>query len=276
MTHGKISLNGGFTAPNFIELEGFLRRAGQIGMKMQQSVVATSKDNPFDLLTDADIAIQNFLTEALGNNFGAVSLVAEEQADPRILANEFFVLDPIDGTSIYASGGEDWGIQFAYFKEGRPEAGIIYLPRREIMITTIRGLGVRCNGVALEPFTPRPLGQSIVGAELGFFIPDEKVGLLLEIRKHCLGVRNLFSASANGVDLVRGLLGAYISLGGGKIWDFSATALAVEELGGVARSGSGDTLTWKEVPQTVIFGRTMEIVDQVLAVKSAMWDSKLG
>ena len=69
------------------------------------------------------------------------------------------------------------------------------------------------------------------------------------------------------MDFIRGLLGAYISLGGGKIWDFAATALAVEELGGIARSATGQVLNWKEVPQTVMFGRDQAIVNELLAIR---------
>lgn len=246
-----------------------IREAGRIGIEMQSSITVSSKINPLDLLTEADTGIQGYVTRQLSALFPDVHLVAEEQDDPQLTEKDFFVLDPIDGTSIYANGGLDWGVHFAYFKSGRPALGIIYLPMRSILVAAIKEKGVRCNQQNVANFSSRPLSKSIVGAENGFFIPDSALPFLAELRKHCLGIRNLFSASANGVDLIQGLTGAYISFGGGKVWDFAATALAVEELGGVALSSAGERLTWSTVKQTVLFARNQEIVDSLLAIRAS-------
>jgi fructose-1,6-bisphosphatase/inositol monophosphatase family enzyme len=114
-----------------------------------------------DFVTVADKLAEEMLTDGL-RAIVDIAVVGEEAAfaDPAVLdglSGGCWIVDPIDGTSNFASGHGHFGIQVAMAAGGITHSGWIYDPRRERLLTAHRGQGAFCNG---EPVHARASGAS--------------------------------------------------------------------------------------------------------------------
>ncbi|APH54405.1 Inositol monophosphatase and related sulfite synthesis enzyme [Granulibacter bethesdensis] len=93
------------------------------------------KTGPLDLVTDADEAAEQWITQALLQQFPSALVVGEEAATktPSLLdalgdADLAFVVDPVDGTSNFAAGLTLFGCMAAVLSRGEIIATIIHDP----------------------------------------------------------------------------------------------------------------------------------------------------
>jgi fructose-1,6-bisphosphatase/inositol monophosphatase family enzyme len=99
-----------------------------------------------DPVTIADREVEQFLTDALTRLAPGVAVVGEEAAfaDPTVLdrlAGACWIIDPIDGTSNFASGRGHFAVMVALADAGEAIAGWIYDPQRQRMCRARRDEG---------------------------------------------------------------------------------------------------------------------------------------
>ncbi len=100
----------------------------------------------FDLVTEVDVNIEQFLTEAILNTFPGDRVHAEELSHSQAITGRTWIIDPIDGTCNFAHDIPTYGIQCCLFDDGQPQMAVIYLPCQEEMYTAIAGKGCFLNG----------------------------------------------------------------------------------------------------------------------------------
>lgn len=100
-----------------------------------QSLRVSQKASPFDLVTEADEHSERALTSQLLHRFPGALVVGEEASEsdstllPRLQdAPLAFVVDPLDGTSNFASGMPLFGVIVAVVERGEAVAGLIHDP----------------------------------------------------------------------------------------------------------------------------------------------------
>jgi myo-inositol-1(or 4)-monophosphatase len=108
------------------------------------------KTSDIDLVTQADLAAERHITEALRVRFADALIVGEEAyaADPTILAGLAeaelaFVIDPVDGTFNFAAGSPIFGSILAVVQRGETVAGIICDPLLGDVLVAERGAGAQ-------------------------------------------------------------------------------------------------------------------------------------
>ncbi|MSP33515.1 MAG: 3'(2'),5'-bisphosphate nucleotidase CysQ [Rickettsiales bacterium] len=110
----------------------FTFEAGEIARNYQKSrdfVVTRKPDNT--QVTSADIAVSKFLNQKLSQEFPQIPIICEE-GDLREISGEiFWLIDPIDGTSSFIKGSDEFAINIALIKNGKPIFGALYGPRFE-------------------------------------------------------------------------------------------------------------------------------------------------
>lgn len=103
------------------------QEAGRTALKYYRHSTASWKpDNT--IVTEADREIEQFLTSELKNRYPQDGILGEEGADYQRQAQRQWVLDPVDGTSVFSAGLPVWGISIGMMQDGIPAAGVIYLP----------------------------------------------------------------------------------------------------------------------------------------------------
>ena len=74
----------------------------------------------FDLVTEVDVNIERFLTDALLAAFPGDRIQAEELHSSQKITGRTWVIDPIDGTCNFAHNIPIYGIQCCLFDGGQP------------------------------------------------------------------------------------------------------------------------------------------------------------
>ncbi|NKN38227.1 inositol monophosphatase [Agrobacterium sp. a22-2] len=137
-----------------------------------------------DIVTDADIAAERFLSERLTERLPGIAIVGEEAVsdDPSILsrlaeADLAAVIDPVDGTWHFAHGVPMFGSILAIVSGGETIAGLIHYPILGDFVMARRGGGawhVAVDGTRtrLSVAAPTPIEEMHGFIPLHMFEPD--------------------------------------------------------------------------------------------------------
>jgi myo-inositol-1(or 4)-monophosphatase len=128
------------------------RRAGRAASALRESLGATGlmveNKGLQDFVTVADRRAELYIRRALARRFPGDGFVGEETGG--VPLGNFWVVDPIDGTTNYIRGFRHWGVSMAFVGNGRVEAGIIYDAALDSIYSARRGGGAFRNGVPIS------------------------------------------------------------------------------------------------------------------------------
>ena len=123
---------------------------GKIKEAYERFAVSGPKDirskSAFDLVTEVDVNIEKFLTDAILAAFPEDKIHAEELSSSQQITGRTWVIDPIDGTCNFAHSIPTYGIQCCLFDDGQPKMAVIYLPCQNELYTATEGDGCFLNG----------------------------------------------------------------------------------------------------------------------------------
>ena len=93
------------------QLEVIVRQAGDVAMGYFNDLesLAVSKKSARDLVTDADVAVEQYLKQALGEQCPEYGFWGEESGQTENQSSRWIV-DPIDGTHSFSRGQYFWGL----------------------------------------------------------------------------------------------------------------------------------------------------------------------
>jgi myo-inositol-1(or 4)-monophosphatase len=224
------------------------RQAGQLLRDLyRQRHTVSHKSSDIDLVTEADLASERLIVDAIRARFPDHHILSEEGlGDLRELAGEIahlWVVDPLDGTVNYAHGYPVWGVSLALTQRGQVALGVSYDPLRDEIYWGERGQGAWCNSEPLRVSNTARLRDALLAtgfaykrATLSHTSRDQILGNNLAefgaIMPHVQGVRRAGAAVLDLAHLAAGRLDAYweIHL---QPWDWAVGWLLVEEAGGL-------------------------------------------
>lgn len=214
-----------------------LRDASAIAVEQFGKVRGVTKETDNNqVLTETDLAIGQLLTERIMSTFPGDNIIDEEKGVIDRGSERTWVVDPIDGTSNFASGVPTYGIMMGLLHGTEPVAGGIALPASHEICTAARGEGTFCNGKKLAVTREENLLRTLVAYGIDGHQKDpdstrRETRLLAEI---ILNIRNLRSSNSvfDTVLVARGQYGAVLNRTS-KIWDNVGQQVIIEEAGGV-------------------------------------------
>lgn len=197
--------------------------------------VSRSRKADGSLLTDADTAMQRAVVAALESRFPGVAVLAEEQSPDlqRSLleqaAEGVWCLDPLDGTTNFASGMPLFSVSLAYVRRGEVNLGLVHDPMRGETFSARLGEGARLNGETLRaPVAAGGLAESV--AVVDFKRLDPALATRLAIDPPFRSQRSLGSVALDWSWLAAGRFQLYLH-GGQRLWDYAAGQLIAREAG---------------------------------------------
>ncbi|MEE2641024.1 MAG: inositol monophosphatase family protein [Planctomycetota bacterium] len=234
----------------------------------EQEFVIENKETS-NLVTRADLESENAIVQVLSRAFPNHAILAEENQKADLDSEHLWVVDPLDGTNNFAHRIPHFAVSIGYWRDGKPECGVIYNPAKEDLYYACRGQGAfegekRCR-VSAEP----TLAESIIGC--GFYYDrGEMMRATLRAVEACFeknihGIRRFGTAS---LDLIQVALGRYGGFFEYRLapWDFAAGRLFVEEAGGRISTCRGRELSLEESTVLAsngrIHGELLEIVQE--------------
>jgi myo-inositol-1(or 4)-monophosphatase len=203
-----------------------------------------SHKGTIDLVTEADVAVENMFRTLIAGRFPDHTILAEEFGEDAATrgASHCWVFDPIDGTNNYAHGLPIFCASLALEIDGRGEIGAIYDPTRRELFVAERGGGAFLNGRPLHVSNAPTLVESMLVTGFPYDIHKripEIVGLFGEFVGKARAVRRLGSAALDLCYIAAGRMDGFWEQDL-KPWDIAAGTIIVEEAGGRVTDFAGE------------------------------------
>lgn len=187
-----------------------------------------------DLVTETDLAVEEFLKEELSKILPNCSFLAEETAGNSSLSDCTWVIDPLDGTTNFAHGLPFVATSVALWRNGQVELGIVNLPLLGEIFTAARGQGTYLNGKQVHVSECNDFEKSLIATGFPYAIEDHIDFITNALERVLLKTQGVRRPGAAALDLAYVACGRYDGFyeSSLKPWDTAAGWLLVEEAGG--------------------------------------------
>lgn len=209
-----------------------------------------TKQDPADLVTEVDVAVERHVREVIGRRFPDHGFVGEEMGGTATIGVPCWYLDPVDGTTNFANRIPWNAFSLALAIDDTPLVGVVADPWRGDLFEAVRGRGAKLNGseLTIPTSTPAadPLSGRVVSTELASHSAWPGMLEMLESlsERYCtMRIMGSGTMTLVGVAAGRGV-GAVIGAFGPV--DHLAALLIVEEAGGVVLDSAGCRRTFPD------------------------------
>ena len=242
------------------DLINILHSAGKLLLGYFQGPVDFEyKDSHSSIVTKADIEADLLI----------ISMIRERYPDHRIISEEHgfipnsspytWVIDPLDGTSNFASGIPWFGVMIAIFYNNNPVMAGIYLPVQDDLYFAEAGRGSFKNGEPISRLENIVLKDSMIAFGVDYSPDtehfDRSISFYKALLENCRNIRSTNSL-VDFLYVAEGKLGGVINTDT-RIWDIAALGLIISETGGMIKSiDEGD----------IIYNLEEGIIDKVFPV----------
>lgn len=213
--------------------QALARDCGALALRESAQLKVSSK-GVHDVLTQADLAVERLIRAAVASAYPGDVVVGEELGGQGDVARDqdFWLVDPIDGTANYATDIPRWCISIAYMQKGQPVVGVLFDPVIDRMYTCRLGGGAQLNGHAIQARNTASLNGATL--ELGWSARRSHTAYLAKAAQ-LMQAGSAFVRRGSGAlglaDVAAGRIDAYTELHI-NAWDCAAGALLVTEAGG--------------------------------------------
>lgn len=206
-----------------------------------------------DILTSADIGVQNFLCEKLKKLLPQSGFLCEEKHMSDLKHDYVWVIDPIDGTTNYSRNIDECAISVALLYNRKPVIGVVYAPLKDYLFTATDGGGAQLNGKNLR-VSEKAFENSLICTAMSLYNKSYAKAcsdIIFETYMQCNDIRRFGSCALELCYLAAGKCDLYFEI---RVfpWDYSAAYLVLKEAGGVLKGFNGEELTYDK--PTVLIG----------------------
>ncbi|KAM3849894.1 inositol monophosphatase 1-like [Diretmus argenteus] len=252
------------------------KQASQIvlaAFKQQKDVML--KSSPADLVTETDQRVEKILISAIRDKYPLHKFIGEESvaAGERLELTDSptWIIDPIDGTVNFVHRFPFVAISIAFTVNKQTEFGIVYSCVEDKLFCAQRGKGAFLNGVPLQTSGQEDINQCLVVTEIGAERDDlalstmtSNIFRLLKLPVH--GIRAVGTAAVDMCLVATGGADAYYHIGM-HCWDIAASAIIVQEAGGVVMDTNGSEFDM--MSRRVIAASSSAVANQIVQVVHA-------
>ena len=223
-------------------VEETARRAGELALRYfhARAELAVGEKGHLDLVTQADVEVERYLTESLRRLFPQDGVYGEEGDHIARASGRLWMIDPIDGTVNYVRGGQDSPVSVGLYEGREPVFGVVYVPVSGQLFSGGRSVPSRQNGQEMKRVPAFTVSKGSVELGVHPSVPtDKRVELLrfvsdeLRAAFRCCG-----SATVSLLKVATGEADGYLALGDAT-WDVMAAMAILRNL------GAGSTIDWK-------------------------------
>nr|MBR4280083.1 inositol monophosphatase [Clostridia bacterium] len=246
-------------------IEPIIRRAAQLMLDFADPAVY-SKGRHADFVTEGDVAVQEFLIDALSKSFPEACFLAEEGEGQRLTDKFTFIIDPIDGTTNYFRRRRCSMISIGAVQGRQPVFGMIYDPYRDELYHAEPDKGAFCNGNRLR-VADMPFEKALIGFgtapyyEELFAVTGRTFAQLLP---KVADIRRTGSACMDLCDVAAGRSDGHFEWRL-QPWDYCAATLLVEEAGGRCGNILGGPVTYDSaIPHMAASARIFDKFQETL------------
>jgi myo-inositol-1(or 4)-monophosphatase len=228
--------------------------------------VAAQEKADGSLLTEADTQMQLKTQAFLTQHWPQFAFVGEEsstQQQEQALQSPqgCWILDPVDGTSNFASGIPVFAVSLALMINGKIMAGIIYDPCRDELFAARQSLGAELNHQSLMASTPKTVLKQCSGI-IDFKRLPAPLATQLALNAPYASQRSFGSVALDWCWIAAGRGQVYCH-GAQNIWDYAAGWLILEEAGGQSCTLQGESVLIQKIEKrSAVAATTPELFAQ--------------
>jgi myo-inositol-1(or 4)-monophosphatase len=241
-------------SPRLLVLAETALKAGETARKALRRRTAAEMvhKGPRDYQTEMDVAVERIIVDEMAKAFPTYAIQGEEEVGNRLADADAptIYIDPIDGTTNFAWGIPHFGMTISIVERGRVVSGVVYDAMQDELFSAESGGGAWLNGERIHCADVADIQNVLVGA--GLPIPGQVKAVSEELyfdavkrlMANTAGVRRLGSAALSIAYVACGRLDGFFE-DGLSLHDFGASALMVEEAGGLVTRFSGASVSGK-------------------------------
>jgi myo-inositol-1(or 4)-monophosphatase len=212
------------------------RRAGDLIVRslprLESIHVATKGRN--DFVSEIDRAAEQEIIDSIRRTHPDHGFLGEESGRSGSEDN-FWIIDPLDGTTNFLHGFPTFAVSIAFQTRGRLEHAVIYDPMRQELFTGSRGDGAQLDGRRIRVSNLRGLEGALIGTGFPFHSnvrwADSYLAMFRTIMTATAGIRRPGAAALDLAYVAAGRLDGFWEIGLHP-WDTAAGTLLIREAGG--------------------------------------------
>jgi fructose-1,6-bisphosphatase/inositol monophosphatase family enzyme len=173
----QLALEAGSNMEFHLDTKGTLAGQGS-----EEKLGINIKRNEADFATSVDILNEQIITNGIAKNFPTHDIIGEESTGTgevkHLTSKPTWIIDPIDGTTNFASGCCLTCVSIGYCVGGKPVMGVAYSPKTQELYIAVYGMGAYRNGQRInstDPGSEKTLKNSVVCFEFGYARSEEAV-----------------------------------------------------------------------------------------------------
>ena len=179
-----------------------------------------SKKGPQDFVTNADIKAEKIIIEELKKARPNYSLISEENGvEKNKDQSNFWIIDPIDGTTNFLHGVPHFAISIALQSNNEIVCGLIFDPIKDELFYAEKNNGAYFNNQRIRVSKKREINECLFAVGKGKYNPD-------------LICRRSGSAALDMAYVASGRFDGYFQ-NNLNLWDIAAGIIIVKEAGGI-------------------------------------------
>ncbi|MGZ8595597.1 MAG: inositol monophosphatase family protein [Actinomycetota bacterium] len=183
-------------------------------------------------VTEVDRAAERTIREAVAARFPDDGVVGEEEGHDPGVNGRCWVVDPVDGTKLYAEGIPLWTTLIGLTIDGKPVLGVVDAPALGDRYHATRGGGAWRGDRRLAVSDVACLDEAFVAhSGVEEWISGGRIDVLLRVAARARGTRGLSDAWGHLL-VAQGSVDALLEHEPCFAWDWTASGLIVEEAGG--------------------------------------------
>ena len=179
-----------------------------------------SKKGPKDFVTNADIKAEKIIIEELKKARPNYSIISEENGvEKNKDESNFWIIDPIDGTTNFLHGVPHFAISIALQSNNEIVCGLIFDPIKDELFYAEKNNGAYFNNQRIRVSKKREINDCLFAVGKGKYNPD-------------LICRRSGSAALDMAYVASGRFDGYFQKNL-NLWDIAAGIIIVKEAGGI-------------------------------------------
>ena len=240
--------------------------------KVDSFSVEEKEGESWNIVTSADVAVQDYLQKELLALIPGAGFQGEENHQQDIAKEVCWIVDPIDGTTNFARGMQQSGISVGLREGSELVLGVVYNADLDDMFWATKGNGAYLNGKKLS-VSNKDFAHSIICTAMSLYRKSYAKmcsDVLLETYGQCADFRRFGVASLEICYLAAGRVDTFFEL---RLfpWDFAAAAVILREAGGVI-----STMVWDKGPARLSSDMILDAPSPIIAANNEENLKKLG
>ncbi|MFH1392022.1 MAG: inositol monophosphatase family protein [Candidatus Diapherotrites archaeon] len=218
--------------------------AGKIAMKYFQGDFTITKKGRIDLVTNADVECEQKIKKVILAEYPTHSFLGEEEGSQGESKN-VWIIDPIDGTTNFAHGIDNFSHSIALVRDNEIICGAVFDPVNKKLFTAVKGKGAELNGKKISVSKTEKLIDSVVITGFPYDngeIRGKAVASISSLIGNCQGIRRFGSAALDFCFVAQGICDGFFEYYL-KSWDVAAGFLIAKEAGATITDINGNEAT---------------------------------